>query len=110
MKQRITAHIIQLLATCFILVGCSGKERTQAQDPVSLFNKVTNGMTKEQVEAILGHALLPAEKELPISWYLPPPNISLTDSPFAPGSIGVEYRAGVVHLVILNPQVKTQKK
>lgn len=78
-----------------------------------LFDQIAIGMPRAEVEALLGPPKEQWDRSPPPlrpqwkAWYLEPPALEPTDSPYANGSIGVSYAAdGTVAAKQLNPHVR----
>jgi hypothetical protein len=107
---------LRSIVCCAVLVGAQltgCASLPQASTTRQLFDRIEIGMTREQVDSILGspvHAWsfepppLLGEQEV---WYLAPPKLEPVDSPFAEGSIGVTFHPdGRVVSKRLNPHVR----
>jgi hypothetical protein len=58
-----------------------------------MFDRVQVGMMRSEVDALLGSPRSPQLSLEGDAWYLPPPQIELWESPFAPGTIGIRFTA-----------------
>lgn len=93
-----------LLGSVLIFAGCAHR---QEATPRQLFAKIEVGMSRSQVDAVLGPPSVPQVSPESDAWYLPPPRIEPHESPFAPGTIGVRFGDdGRVASKRLNPQFR----
>jgi hypothetical protein len=129
--MKFPASASALLAALILLPlmpGCAPPAQPQAKTPLkpktprALYQQITNGMTRIQVEQLLGDAnssfytdnlppwnLLITAENLPgfSAWYLPAPKLERNESPYAFGSIKILYDTNFVVLgKQLNPQVR----
>jgi len=94
-----------LLGSVLLFAGCA--HRQEAATPRQLFAKVKVGMSRSEVDAVLGPPSQPQPSPEGHAWYLPPPRLEPWESPFAPGTIGVRFGDdGRVASKLLNPQCK----
>jgi hypothetical protein len=94
-----------LFVGAWLVVGCAHKEH--AMTSRELFAMVEIGMSRSDVDALLGAPGVPQLSSDGEVWYLPPPPIEPHDSPFAPGTIGVRFASdGTVASKRLNPQFR----
>jgi hypothetical protein len=106
------------IATTVVLVLATQSLASCAHAPSvattrQLFAKVEIGMSRAEVDALLGepvsvhHSAPPPSVGEEEGWYLPPPPLDPIDSPFAEGSIGVVFGSeGRVVSKRLNPHVR----
>jgi hypothetical protein len=104
----ITHGLFRLVSTllfgAWLVVGCAHR---QGATPRELFAKIEIGMSRSEVDALLGSPFLPQLSPDDDTWYLPPPKIESHESPFAPGAIGVRFTIeGKVTSKYLNPQYR----
>ena len=89
----------------WLVVGCAHTEHVAA--PRELFPKIQIGMSRSEVDALLGPPVVPQLSPDGDAWYLPPPRIEPHESPFAPGTVGVRFGSdGRVASKRLNPQFR----
>ena len=101
--SKLIGAVLVLIAA--MAVGCAHKER--ASSPSELVAKIHAGMSRAEVDALLGAPSVPASGPEDEVWYLPPPRIGRQESPFAPGTIGIRFDAeGKVTGKRLNPQYR----
>ncbi len=105
--NKIVSSLVCFLLLPAIMIGCGGREETASggRKQVSesrilrLYHQLKVGVTREQVEAILGKPLFPSlrqpsgEEEL---WYIREGERLMQpyESPWGPGGIVVTYRDG----------------
>ena len=95
-------------ALALIVVGCAHKQH--AATPRDLFARIQTGMSRSEVDALLGPPTLPQLSADDDVWYLPPPQIELHESPYAPGTIGIRFASdGRVASKRLNPQFRDRR-
>jgi len=93
--------------------GHPGATRRAALDASAVFLRIRLGMTRAQVETLAGKPMsgdlssARASRYSQTVWYLQPPKIGPSQSPYAPGTIGVVYCQGKVLAKQLNPQFQT---
>jgi len=91
--------------SAWLVVGCAHRQPTAT--PGELFAKIQTGMSRSEIDALLGPPTIPQLSPDGDAWYLPPPRIELHESPAAPGTIGVRFAAdGRVASKRLNPQFR----
>jgi hypothetical protein len=102
--RRVAAWV---LACTIGLGGCASNE-PEGPTTDELFAGVRLGMTRGDVDALLGPPVDVASSSSLSSvveaWYLPPPPLEPTESPYAKGTIGVTFSSGKVVSKRLNPQ------
>ena len=92
-------------ALALMVAGCA--HRQHVATPRDLFAKIQTGMSRSEVDALLGLQTIPQLSPDDDAWYLPPPRIELHESPFAPGTIGIRFTSdGRVASKRLNPQFR----
>ncbi|HWX18742.1 MAG TPA: hypothetical protein VN578_02440 [Candidatus Binatia bacterium] len=85
--------------------GCA--HRSAGTSPRQLFREIHIGMPRSQVDVILGVPEVPQTSPSEEAWYLPPPRIGFSESPYAPGTIGIRFTAdGKVAAKRFNPQYR----
>jgi hypothetical protein len=106
-----TARLLAFAVAVGAAPGCAS--RPAEARPHELLERIAPGMSRSEVEAVLGPAVghgpyaLPPRSEESETWYLPPPPLDGLESPFAPGAIGVTFsREGTVVSKRLNPQCR----
>ena len=106
MKERNFLRLISaLLIGAWLAVGCAHIE--QAASPRELFAKVQIGMSRSEVDTLLGAPVVAQLSPDGEAWYLPPPRIEPYESPIAFGTIGVRFASdGRVASKLLNPQFR----
>ena len=88
-----------------VVIGCAHRQQTAS--PEQLFARIQVGMSRSEVDALLGPPTVPQASPDSDAWYLPPPRIEPYESPFAPGTIGVRFTSdGRVASKRLNPQFR----
>jgi hypothetical protein len=99
---------LRLVSTLLIgawVASCAHTQQTAT--PRELFTKIEIGMSRSEVDAVLGAPIVPQLSPDTDAWYLPPPSIQSHESPFAPGTIGVRFASdGRVASKRLNPQFR----
>jgi hypothetical protein len=97
-------------AVCaLLLVTCTERSAPTTRQ---LFDRIEIGMSRAEVDALLGTPVErykrgPPPSEDEHAWYLLPPEIGLVEAPYAPGSIGVVFHPdGRVASKQINPQVR----
>ena len=95
--QRLTASVVLVLFSC-------AHPQPEAS-PRSLYDQVDIGMSRADVEALLGEPVSRSFEDE--AWYLPPPQLEPAESPYAPGTIGMRFTPdGRVASKRLNPQFR----
>jgi len=103
--HRFFNSVSAILFGAWLVVGCA--HTRQAASPSELYGKIQIGMSRPEVDALLGAPTVSQLTPDGDAWYLPPPRIELYESPFAPGTIGVRFTAnGRVASKRLNPQFR----
>jgi hypothetical protein len=105
-RNRVLVVFIAMLS----LAACAVRDDAKP-GVVDLFDAIQPGMSCAEVEAMLGPpterhcTVMPPGIGDDVAWYLPPPEIGLVESPFAAGTIGIDYSPdNVVIAKRLNPQ------
>ena len=93
-----------LFSICLIICSCS-----RTYYPPELYEDIKVGQSRKQVEEIIGKSAFPdtTNSRLTDVWYLNPPIIKTTDSPYAPGAIGITYDN---KNIVLKKQLNSQGK
>jgi hypothetical protein len=96
-----------LTAWCAALCLCACAPLHARTAPRELFAAIRLGMSRAEVEKLLGAPTAPSTPPDQGIWYLPPPILEPYESPFAPGTIGLTYSPGSrVTAKVLNPQLR----
>jgi hypothetical protein len=97
--------VTSILLSVWFALGCAHTK--QAASPRELFAKIQVGMSRSEVEALLGTPTVQQLSPDDEAWYLPPPRIEHHESPIALGTIGVRFTAdGRVASKSLHPQFR----
>ena len=98
---------VMYVACALMIIGCT--HRQHAVNPTDLFAKIQTGMSRSEVDALLGPPTVPQPSPDGDAWYLPPPKIEPHESPFALGTIGVRFGSdGRVVSKRMNPQFRNR--
>ena len=96
--------MVAMVFSAWVVIGCAHKQQAA---PSQLFAKIQLGMSRSEVDALLGPPVVPQLSPDGDAWYLPPPRIEPHESPFAHGTIGVRFGSdGRVVSKRLNPQFR----
>ena len=102
--------VLLLTVAAGLVTGCAQSKVAGAPSakPPELFTTLSVGMTRGEVEGILGEPHFGETRNENKSevWYLPPPKIREIDSPWGPGAIKIVYEQGKVITKELNRQGK----
>ena len=105
-----TVLISVLTLSCTKHTRLSSPEASDSPQPQELLEEIRVGMSQKEVAGILGEPEMAPNGSSGYIWYLPPPKIESNESPYAPGTIGVEYSgAGTVAAFKLNPQYEAPR-
>ena len=108
MKVNASSQTVSAILMCaWLAAGCAHTHRdTSVRE---LFAKIQIGMSRSQVDALLGPPTAPQLSPDADAWYLPSPRIKSHESPFAPGTIGIRFTdEGRVASKTLNPQAQSR--
>ena len=105
MTGQVRLRLLCVGASLLLVAGC-GYESSSAT-ATELFAKVRPGMTRSEVDELLGPCKATAVSSEGHTWYLSPPSIEPHESPYAPGSIGIVFGGdGRVVSATMNPQLR----